>query len=133
MTHRLKIIVNGKPYLVEVEDLQATPLQVRVNGQAYVVEVEEPLAISHQPATPRHPTAQPTRRPTNAITAPMPGNIIRISVKPGDQVRVGQTLCYLEAMKMQNAIRSPRDGVIASVNVQSGQAVNHGDILFLFR
>ncbi|MFQ5434148.1 MAG: acetyl-CoA carboxylase biotin carboxyl carrier protein subunit [Anaerolineae bacterium] len=65
-----------------------------------------------------------------AVTAPMPGNIIRIAVKPGDTVAVGQTLCYLEAMKMENAIRSPRDGVIERVVVGEGTAVSHGDPLF---
>lgn len=62
----------------------------------------------------------------------MPGNIIRIGVQAGDSVSVGQTLCFLEAMKMQNAIRSPREGVIASVDVDEGTAVAHGDKLFTF-
>jgi biotin carboxyl carrier protein len=62
----------------------------------------------------------------------MPGNILGIAVKPGDEVGFRQQLCSLEAMKMKNAIRSPRDGVIASVEVSEGQAVAHGDVLFTF-
>jgi biotin carboxyl carrier protein len=62
----------------------------------------------------------------------MPGNVLDITVKPGDRVRFRQQLCSLEAMKMKNAIRSPRDGVIAIVNVTEGQAVSHGDVLFTF-
>ncbi len=68
-----------------------------------------------------------------AVRAPMPGHIVDIVVKPGDEVSVGQTLCSLEAMKMKNAIRSPRDGLIAGVEVTTGQAVAHGDILVTFK
>ncbi len=67
-----------------------------------------------------------------AVRAPMPGHIVDIVVKPGDEVSVGQPLCSLEAMKMKNAIRSPRDGLIAGVEVTTGQAVAHGDILVTF-
>jgi biotin carboxyl carrier protein len=58
--------------------------------------------------------------------------IVEVAVKPGDQVRVGDTLCVLEAMKMKNAIRAPRAGQIATVFVQIGQAVKHHDSLVAF-
>lgn len=136
MTHRVQLIVNGKSYRVEVEDLSASPLIVRVNGQAYEVQIENAdrdAAQSEKKQERKTAVSNPSIRPTaNTITAPMPGNISAIAVAAGDTVTMGQELCTLDAMKMQNAIRSPRDGVIASIAVQPEQAVNHGDILFVF-
>ena len=133
MSHRVQIIVNGRSYQVEIEDLTAAPLTVRVNGQAYTVEVTpagEPVEVSARNEGERV-TAVATPQ-TKTITAPLPGQIASIAVTVGDTIQTGQTLCTLEAMKMKNAIRSPRDGVIASIAVQEGQAVNHGDILLTF-
>lgn len=145
---RLKVIVNGKPYLVEVGDLRSSPITVNVNGRPYLVNIEasaletlpadEPVSALESVV---RETSAPEKAPTppgpggplvRQVKAPMPGNILDIAVKPGDQVRFRQQLCSLEAMKMKNAIRSPRDGVIASVNVTVGQAVAHGDVLFTF-
>ena len=142
---RLKVTVNGRPYLVEVGDLLASPISVKVNGQPYQVDIEtsevskvpagESMAaletVARQPVAPPTPAGQ-TDANTKEVTAPMPGHISSIAVKAGDEVSVGQELCALEAMKMQNAIRSPRAGVIASVTVVSGQAVGHGDVLATF-
>ncbi|NTU48447.1 MAG: acetyl-CoA carboxylase biotin carboxyl carrier protein subunit, partial [Syntrophobacteraceae bacterium] len=66
------------------------------------------------------------------LTAPMPGVIQSVEVKVGDQVKHGQTVVILEAMKMKNAIRSPRDGVVEEVCVQAGQSVGYGDVLVKF-
>jgi biotin carboxyl carrier protein len=138
---KLKVLVNGKPYLIEVGDLAISPLEVKVNGRSYQVGIEvideapgpsdaHPSSESRQPAEDKFSRA--TTSIINAVTAPMPGNIVNIAVKSGDLVSRDQVLCKLEAMKMQNAIRSPRDGIIASVAVTSGQAVGYGDILFTF-
>lgn len=145
---KLKVTVNGKPYLVEVGDLTTSPITVSVNGRPYLVNVEtapirvapaeEPIAVLETIA---RPTSAPEKAPmpvgpagpqVNMVRAPMPGNILDIAVKPGDRVSFRQTLCSLEAMKMKNAIRSPRDGVIASVEVHEGQVVTHGEVLFTF-
>ncbi len=133
---QLHLTINGNSYLVEVADLHASPLVVKVNGKAYTVVVNEQSTVNSQqstindePFTIHH--SQFTIH--NSITAPMPGNIIRIAVKPGDRVSVGQVLCYLEAMKMENGIRSPRDGVIERVVVGEGTAVAHGDTLFTYK
>jgi biotin carboxyl carrier protein len=144
---RVKVIVNGKPYVVEVGELTASPLTVTVNGQPYVVMIEMIESDAGAPAQiaalekVARPTSAPEKVPVptgpagpaiTQVKAPMPGNILDISVKPGDTVRFGQPLCALEAMKMKSAIRSPRDGVIASVQVTPGQAVAYGDVLFTY-
>jgi biotin carboxyl carrier protein len=118
-------------------DLTTYPIEVTVNGHRYQVNIEtEPLA--EEPAGSAVDTDQapiptvPAEVQVKEVRAPMPGNILEITVKPGDFVRVRQQLCSLEAMKMKNAIRSPRDGVIASVEVIEDQAVAHGDVLFTY-
>ena len=137
MKQRSKIIVNDKPFVVEVDDPDASPLVVTVNGKPYTVTVETPESKIETDSTPKpaatRKTSAASADPTaKKIKAPMPGIILDISVKPGDNVSHGQQLCALEAMKMKSAIRSPHDGVIATVDVQSGQSVAHGDVLITF-
>jgi biotin carboxyl carrier protein len=145
----LRIIVNGKPYLVEVDDLTASPISVQVNGKPFSVEIElskespsglPPDLQSVGPAAPSPAEALAVPKAVGApglsvkeVIAPMPGNIMDIRVGVGDQVSYKQELCNLEAMKMKNSIRSPRDGVIAAVKVKEGQTVAYGDLLFVFQ
>ncbi len=149
VNRRVKIVVNGKPYVVEVGDLDTTPINVFVNGQPYMVSIDaDNLEIVPADAfratleTVTRETAAPEKVPTpsapagplvSEVKSPMPGNILDIQVKAGDKVQYRQQLCSLEAMKMKNAIRSPRDGVIANVMVTEGQTVTHGDVLFTFK
>lgn len=136
---RLHLVVEGKTYVVEVDDLAVSPLTVRVNGKPFTVKVagEGAVAASDSPVA---ATAEAVSPPSisqggfaaQAVTAPMPGNILDIAVKPGDCVTYKQLLCNLEAMKMKNPLRSPRNGVIADVHVLEGQVVAYGDLLFTF-
>ncbi|MGI6049636.1 MAG: biotin/lipoyl-containing protein [Acetivibrionales bacterium] len=128
---------------------------VNVNGNSYEVEVEEVSGtIVSQPVTapapqpalttaPAAPAAAPAPQPAPApaapvssgaegavkITAPMPGTILDIRVKPGDSVNKGTVVIILEAMKMENEILSPQDATVASINVTKGQQVNSGDVM----
>jgi glutaconyl-CoA/methylmalonyl-CoA decarboxylase subunit gamma len=61
-----------------------------------------------------------------AIDSPMPGNIVRILVKPGDEVSTGQKLFVLESMKMENEIAAPSSGRVAGIKVNVGDAVSAG-------
>lgn len=127
---------------------------INVNGNSYEVEVEEikdgvaqtitpaPKAAPAPKATPA-PKAAPAPKATPApkaapggggnVTAPMPGNIFKVQVKPGDAVKKGDVLIILEAMKMENEIFAPQDGTIASVEVAEGASVNSGDVLVTFQ
>ena len=59
-----------------------------------------------------------------AVAAPMPGRVAKLLVEAGDEVKAGQALVVLEAMKMENELRSPKDGKVAEVLVREGQAVD---------
>lgn len=117
---------------------------VTVNGTAYNVSVEEtaqgaaPIAANPAPvaaapaAAPAAPAATPA--PTGAtgavkVTSPMPGNILDVKVTVGAAVKAGDTLCILEAMKMENEIVAPQDGTVASISCAKGDVVNVGDLL----
>ncbi|MBN1992673.1 MAG: biotin/lipoyl-binding protein [Anaerolineae bacterium] len=89
------------------------------------------IPASPQPALPPMPQL-PSDGFQTELTAPMPGAIVSVEVKPGDRVTQGETLLVLEAMKMKNAIKSPHDGVIAQVKVQAGQSVGYGEVLLTF-
>ena len=66
------------------------------------------------------------------IKAPMPGLILDLKVAPGDQVKKGDVLLILEAMKMENSIKSPGDGVVKEVKVSLKQSVEKNQILIQF-
>ena len=84
---------------------------------------------------------QPTGRPKRAahasagasgsgeVSVPMQGTIVKVLVAVGDKVEVGQTICLLEAMKMENAVNAEKDGVIKEVRVGAGDSVGAGDIV----
>lgn len=121
---------------------------INVNGNSYDVEVEEvteggavsrPSTPAPKAATPAAPKAAPAAKAEKkevavsqgqeVIEAPMPGNIWKIVAKEGDEVKAGDILLILEAMKMENEILAPRDGIVASINTTEGSAVNTGDKL----
>jgi biotin carboxyl carrier protein len=140
MSRVLTVIVEGHEYVVEVENLEETPIKARVNHKTYLVklagdqteitkESEPTEATDHKPEL---PLSRQQENGTSSIAAPMPGNIIEVMVKPGDLVKPGDVICVLEAMKMKNLIHTSRSGVIATVNIEAGQTVDFGKILTTF-
>lgn len=67
-----------------------------------------------------------------AVTAPMPGLVLRLEVEVGQAVKAGQGVVIVEAMKMENELKAPADGVVARIEVQPGQTVEKGATLILF-
>jgi len=97
---------------------------VDVGGEAYEILVEEQTRWIIRT---RGGTAGGGQGQT--LTAPLPGKITHVAVRPGDQVRAGDTLVVIEAMKMENEFKASVAGTVAEVRVQPGQAVNPGDVL----
>ncbi len=111
---------------------------VKLNDKVYEVEMEEVLQeeskSSKQSAVLEKPVKASEAKVPNLggkqkVEAPMPGKILQTNVKEGDQVKAGDLLLILEAMKMENEIVSPVSGRISYVGVKSGDNVNPGDIL----
>jgi len=122
---KFNITVNGTSYDVEVEE-------IKEGMPAPAPRVAAPAAPAAKPAAPKAaPVAKPAAAPAGATTveAPMPGNIWKVIAKEGQEVKSGDVLIILEAMKMENEIVAPADGVVASIHVAEGAAVNGGDVL----
>ena len=65
------------------------------------------------------------------VTVPMQGTIVKVLVKVGDRVEVGQPVCVLEAMKMENPVNAEKDGVVAEIKVKPGDTVGTGDVVLV--
>jgi biotin carboxyl carrier protein len=136
----MKYIVNvaNRSYEVEIEDIHARPIIARVDGQAFeVVPEEENKPVLQRETKELKPvdfTKQPSTSSTrsNELTAPLPGTVIEIFVKPGEQIESGQVILVIEAMKMKNSIRATRAGKIAEVLVNAGETVAHKQVLLRF-
>ena len=104
---------------------------ITVNNQSYVVKVEEGGDISQvQPIVADAPAPRAAGGGNQEeMTAPLAGTIWKVNVKAGEQVKEGDVLLILEAMKMETEIRAVTSGVIASVDVNEGDAVDTGDVL----
>lgn len=105
---------------------------ITVNGKTYSVNVEE-VGVGSAPTAAPAPAPAPTAAPAPAgsavVTCPMPGTILDIIAKVGSQVKEGDVLLILEAMKMENEIMAPCDGVVSQISVTVGASVNTGDTL----
>ena len=141
---KLTIKINESSFDIEVGDVNSRPIVATLNGDTYEVWPDEvametiaPAAV--KPAESRAasvasnaPASQPSGDVSKAITAPIPGVIISISAKIGDNISFGQEVCVLEAMKMKNSIKATRAGKISAVKINTGDHVKHGQILFEF-
>lgn len=123
---KYNITVNGTIYEVEVEEVAAdAPVAAPVKKTAPVVT--PPAA----PVKTEKAAAAPVAAGGNIkIISPMPGNILKVNVTVGQQIKKGGTLCLLEAMKMENEIVAPSDSIVASINTRQGTAVQTGELLF---
>ena len=126
-----KVLVDGAPYDVKVESGRAV-----VGGITYGLGVEglTEACFRGDAAAGAAPAGRKTPRVASAasegaVTAIMPGKIIRILTKEGNTVAAGDVVCILEAMKMENELRAPRAGVIKMLHVQPGQDVERGAVL----
>ncbi len=144
MPKTLKVKVRDRWFTVEVGDLTGNPVRVLVDGDPVDVEIEGLTARAEKPFPPGPPaaeappasgseadgnakTAPTTPTATKTFRSPMPGIILSVSVKIGDQVVTGDDVCVLEAMKMQQVLRADWTGVVRAIHVEAGQQVLDGD------
>ena len=121
------VYVNERPYNVQLPAAppEEGPVKVLVDAKEYEVEVRGRAVAAR-------PKARPARRApagAGAVVAPMTGRIIRVDMHPGDEVKEGQILLIVEAMKMENEIAAPLSGTVKEVAVAAGARVTEGDLL----
>lgn len=135
-----KYTINGNKYTVGIGDIEDGIAQVEVNGVPYKVEMEK-KAVSVAAVSAPKPAAAPRQNLAAAkaaapaaaggfkVVSPLPGVVVSINVKVGDEVKASDTVAVLEAMKMENAIHAGRDGKVVVINANAGESVLEGTAL----
>ena len=156
-----KYKINGNEYSVAIIDLEGDKAAVEVNGVSYQVDILTEGYTAPAPRPAAKPAAAPAPAPAaappllhpllslshpllllpnpqlpqvrgTAVQSPLPGVILDIKVAVGDQVKAGQTVAILEAMKMENNINAECDGVITAIKVAKGDNILEGsDIVII--
>ncbi len=121
------ILDKNKSMVAEVihKDFDSKSYTIRINSNNYTVKIENQLDQLIKELG----FSVGSSKKLNDIKAPMPGIIIGIEIKTGDQIKEGDTLLILEAMKMENAIICPKDATIKSVLVKTGDTVEKNKLL----
>lgn len=99
--------------------------EIKINSNVYAVKIDNELDMLID----KMGLSLGSSQQVNDIKAPMPGLILEVNVKEGDEVKEGDYLLVLEAMKMENTLTAPRDGVVKSVNISNGDTVEKNQLL----
>lgn len=139
-----KYTIDGKEYKVEISDIneETNVANVQVNGEAFEVEMEKPAELEKKKVELGKPMAEDSKGDAStasadsvdtgkAIKAPLPGTITAINVNVGDEVKTGDALLVLEAMKMANNIEAEQDGKVTAICVKVGQSVMEDEALIV--
>ncbi|MGL5015069.1 MAG: biotin/lipoyl-containing protein [Bacteroidales bacterium] len=136
-----KFKINGNEYKVNVDAVEDNIAQIEVNGTPFTVEIERTVkklkTISRPAAAPTTSAGAPvvTRQSAGstpgAVRSPLPGVILDVNVKVGDEIKVGQKIAVLEAMKMENNINADKAGKVIEVKVTKGDSVLEGADLII--
>lgn len=135
--------IHGNKYSVEIKNVESNIATVEVNGTTYEVEIHKEFK---QPKTPKlvrqevkssnkgfEETKQESKSKGGGggakIQAPLPGTILDLHVKAGDQVKKGQKVITMEAMKMENSVQADKDGTVKDIKVSEGESVLQEDVL----
>ncbi|MCG2431004.1 biotin/lipoyl-containing protein [Aequorivita xiaoshiensis] len=124
---KIHLLHNNKSFEIELleNDFINRNYSVKVNGNIYRVNVGTPLdaLIKEMGLSLGNDSFE------DEIHAPMPGIILEVNVAEGDKVKKGDSLCVLEAMKMENTLTASRDGIVKTVNIAKGDTVDKGKLL----
>ena len=126
---KYRISMNGKTYEMEVELIEEKKVEGAKRGAAI------PAGSIKGNADPVVRVIDPkvdvkTHQDHDTVVSPMPGTVVKVLCAAGDEVKEGQTVLILEAMKMENEICAPRAGKIKTLCVEAGQAVPGATLLF---
>ena len=118
------LLIGGRSYEIDLLGMEDA-LMVLVDGQPFRVEIQE----EHQRRLRAAAGKGEVKAGKRTVTAPMPGKVVRLLVRPGDAVRPGDGIIVMEAMKMENELKASAGGTVKDVRVEEGNAVNGGDVL----
>ncbi|SDR93585.1 Biotin-requiring enzyme [Polaribacter sp. KT25b] len=135
-----KFKINENSYSVKIVSHESDTIDIEVNGTSYAVKMKEEIkkaktptlvrSASKRPAEPLKVSPSSSSSSSNIkVIAPIPGTVLSIDVKVGDEVKLGDRLLVLEAMKMENNIASEKAGTVKAVHVNVGQQVLQSELL----
>ncbi len=123
----ISVLVNGKSYTAIVKNIDKKNKEVTlsINGQIYKSAIKEPIdqLLSNMGLDIK------AKNKAESIKAPMPGMVLKILVEPGQQIKKGDGLIILEAMKMENILKASEDGTVKSIKAVERTAVEKGAVL----
>lgn len=124
---RFHILVDGQSYRAELLDANyhQKTFTIKMNGSRYVIQ----LADAYDQMVERLGLKVANSQAVKDAKAPMPGLVLSIAVTEGQEVKEGEPLLILEAMKMENVIKAVADGVVNKIEVKEGAAVEKGQLL----
>lgn len=124
------ILYQNKGYRAEIVkiDRDARTVDLKINHQRCTVQLRDKFDLLLEKMGMNNTAAGKV----NVIKAPMPGLIIDLRVKVGDQVKAGDPLLVLEAMKMENIIKAPGEGIVKQVKIKKGDTVEKNQLLIEF-
>ena len=117
MTEKRKVIVDGEELEVEIEVVEGK-WHATVMGKTFTIEIPDAT-----PTVQKKRSSGKKKKKSGTVSANIPGKIVTIEVKEGQQVSEGQVVLILEAMKMQNEIQAPVNGTVISVNCGEGDSI----------
>lgn len=118
------VLIGGRSYEIDVLETEDA-LVVLVDGQPFRVEIQDEQQRRLRAAVGKGEAKAGKR----IVTAPMPGKVVKLLVKPGDAVKPGDGVIVVEAMKMENELKASAAGTVKEIRVEEGKAVSGGEIL----
>ncbi len=124
------IINNNKSYNAEIVnvDYKNKKAKIKINSNVYDLDIKDDIDILLKSLG----MSDLTKQKVNNLKAPMPGMVYKVLVSDGQEIKTGDTLIVLEAMKMENNLKSPIDGIVKKVTCTEGTSVEKNEILLEF-
>lgn len=137
--HKFKFTIRGNNYEVDVKKMEGNKAKIEVNGTCYEVELQKEATASKTPILKRssikHPEGSDKIKKMAEgqfkVKAPLPGNILQIFAKEGDEIKKGDKLLQYEAMKMENDMLAEKDGIVSKIQIAVGDSVLQDDVLMI--
>ena len=124
------IIKDNQSFIAEIIhlDRESKEVALKINGRRFDLKVKDKFDLLLE----RLGMSQNSSSQIREIKAPMPGLILNIHIEEGQEVKKGEAIMILEAMKMENIIKSPGEGIVKKINVEVGQSVDKNSLLVQF-
>lgn len=137
---KYKFTIRGHEYNVHLQEIEGDQAKIEVNGTCYEVQLHN--EVKKTTKTPKLVRQRVQYKPEDSqikqvegggmkVKAPLPGTIFKLTTSIGQEVKEGDTLLIMEAMKMENNIMAEKAGVIKEIKVKEGDAVLEDDVLVI--